>query len=85
MTFKQENFLTPPREMFERNHNLIPEIELEDYELLLMSKGKGDENPVTLDFGTLSKMPRHSVMAAMVCAGSKRKAVQKVFPTVKGL
>lgn len=31
LTFKQENWLTTPKEMFERNHNLIPEIEAEDY------------------------------------------------------
>lgn len=49
MTFKQENFLTPPREQFERNHNLIPEIDIEDYELVLMANGK-DGNEVTLTF-----------------------------------
>ena len=75
MTFKKENFLTEPREMFERNHNLIPEIEEEEYELLLCSKGREDQNPITLNFEDLKKMPRHSLMAAMVCAGSKRKAI----------
>lgn len=85
MTFKKENFLTPPKEMFERNHNLIPEIEEEDYELLLMANGKKDENPVELNLDQIKKMPRHSVMAAIVCAGSKRTAIQNKFPTVKGL
>lgn len=61
--------------MFERNHNLIPEIEAEDYELLLYSKGKEDENPIELDLEALKKMPQHSVMAAVVCAGSKRTAI----------
>lgn len=85
MQFKQENFLTPPKEMFERNHNLIPEIDIEDYELLLMAGGKEDENPKTLVFDDLLKMPTQDVMAAMVCAGSKRRAIQEKFPTVKGL
>ena len=61
--------------MFERNHNLIPEIDIEDYELLLMAGGKDDEEPVTLSFEDIKKMPRQSVMAAIVCAGNKRKAI----------
>ena len=71
--------------MFERNHNLIPEIDIEDYELELLSKGKEDEDPIVLTFDELKKMPRHTVMAAIVCAGSKRTAIQRQFPTVKGL
>ena len=85
MTFKQENFLTPPKEMFERNHNLIPEIDIEDYELVLQANGKDDENPITLTFDDIQKLPKHSLMTAIVCAGSKRKAIQQAFPTVKGL
>ena len=50
--------MTPPREMFERNHNLIPEIEAEDYELLLMPNGKKDENPVELDLEAIKKIYR---------------------------
>ena len=75
MTFKEENFLTPPKEMFERNHNLIPEIEEDEYELLLMANGKKDGSPVELNLEQIKKMPRHSVMAAIVCAGSKRTAI----------
>jgi len=26
-------FYTPPKQMFERNHNLIPEIDVDDYEI----------------------------------------------------
>jgi len=53
MTFKKENFLTEPKEMFERNHNLIPEIEAEEYELILMGKGHDDENPIELSLDAL--------------------------------
>ena len=63
---------TPPKEMFERNHNLIPEIDIEDYELDLMKNGKDDEDPITLTFEDLLKMPTQEVTAAVVCAGSKR-------------
>ena len=58
MTYKEDNFLTPPKEMFERNHNLIPEIDIEDYELELLPQGKDDENPITLSFDDLKKMPQ---------------------------
>ena len=85
MSYKKENFLTPSAEMYERNHNLIPEIQIEDYELELLAGGKDDENPITLSFEDLKKMPKHSVVAALVCGGSKRKALQQLFPTVKGL
>ena len=57
MIFKEENFLTPPVEMFERNHNLIPDIDIEEYELELLSNGRDDENPITLTFEDLKKMP----------------------------
>ena len=57
MTFKEENFLTPPVEMFERNHNLIPEVDIEEYELELMVNGREDENPITLTFEDSKKMP----------------------------
>jgi hypothetical protein len=35
---------------FERNHNLIPQIDIEEYELQLFAKGKNDPNPVSLTF-----------------------------------
>ena len=41
MKFKEENYRTPANEMYERNHNLIPEIDIEDYELELLA-GKDD-------------------------------------------
>ena len=50
MTYTQKNFLTPPVEMFERNHNLIPEIDIEDYEIEFMANGKDDEEPISLGF-----------------------------------
>lgn len=85
MTFKSENFVTPPAQMFERNHNLIPEIDIEEYELDLMI-GKDDEEPMTLTFEDLKKMPTHSVTAAVVCAGNKRKHLHNYFgDLVKGL
>ena len=42
--------------MFERNHNLIPEIDAEYYELELLSGGKGDANPITLTLDDLKNI-----------------------------
>ena len=71
--------------MYERNHNLIPEIDIEDYQLNLLANGKSDENPITLSFEDLKKMPSHELTVALSCAGNKRAQVQDAFPTVKGL
>lgn len=72
LTFKQENWLTTPKEMFERNHNLIPEIEAEEYELNLFVNGKDDEDPIPLSLEDLKKMPSQELTATIACAGSKR-------------
>ena len=85
MTFKEGNYRTPSNEMYERNHNLIPEIDAEDYELELMGS-LGDEEPLaTLTLEELKKMPEHSVETIIACAGNRRKALQAIFPRVKGL
>jgi hypothetical protein len=42
---------------FERNHNLIPEIDVEDYELQLMPKGRNDQHPISLTLQDLKQMP----------------------------
>lgn len=69
---------------FERNHNLIPEIDLEDYELHLM-KDREDEEPETLTFDDVKALPWVTFDAYHCCAGNKRRYLQDIFPTVKGL
>ena len=75
MTFKEENYKTPANEMYERNHNLIPEIDVEEYELELSASREDDEaEPLaTLSFEDLKKMPSHSVETVIACAGNRRK------------
>lgn len=73
LSMSEENFLTPSKKMFERNHNLIPELDPEYYELELLSGGKNDEDPITLSLEDLKSIkPTHEVMATIACAGSKR-------------
>ena len=52
----EKHFFTPNKEMFERNHNLIPVVDIEDFELELL-KGKDDEEPMTLSFDEIKAMP----------------------------
>ena len=56
LSMSQENFLTPSNRMYERNHNLIPEIDAQYYELELLSHGKEDESPITLTLDDLKSM-----------------------------
>ena len=80
-----EHFYTPNKMFFERNHNLIPEIELEEYELELCAKGRDEEDPVTLSFEDLKNMPQHTLVSYISCAGNKRIYLQNVHPGIKGL
>ena len=69
---------------FERNHNLIPTINLEEYELELHYSNKSDKI-LTVNFEDLEKMPRYNLVAYLSCAGNKRSYLQKEFPNIKGL
>lgn len=55
--YLSDHYYTAPKMHFERNHNLIPQIEVEDYELQLMPKGHKDEQPISITFEELKKMP----------------------------
>ena len=46
--YLSDHFYTAPKMHFERNHNLIPQIDPEEYELELFAKGTNDPNPVIM-------------------------------------
>jgi sulfite oxidase len=54
--YLSDHYYTPPKMHFERNHNLIPEIDAEDYELQLL-KSKEDEEPISLSLEDIKQMP----------------------------
>jgi DMSO/TMAO reductase YedYZ molybdopterin-dependent catalytic subunit len=64
---------------------LIPEIDLDYYELELLSDGKKDPNPIVLSFSDLRKMKSIDVTATIACAGNKRKSLAAEYPNIKGL
>lgn len=72
---------------FERNHNLIPDIDAEEYEMLLMPKGRVDDDdaPASLSLAELKDMPQSTLVAYLSCAGNKRTYLQQKFPQIKGL
>ena len=70
--------------MYERNHNLVPQLEAEYYELEIL--GEGIKEPISLGLDDLKSFePKHRVMTTIACAGNKRKSVKDIFPTIKGL
>ena len=82
-------FYTPARQSFERNHNLVPLVDIEDYSLLLVPNGKASEDSdevlQELTFEQLKQMPQHSVDVCFACAGNRRKFLMGEHPTIKGL
>jgi DMSO/TMAO reductase YedYZ molybdopterin-dependent catalytic subunit len=80
-------FYTPPNSMYERNHNLIPEIEVEDYELYLMKARteEAEENAEVLSFEKLREIGNEEVICYIECGGSKRKYLKEHHAAIKGL
>ena len=81
--YLSDHFYTPIKRAFERNHNLIPQIDPEDYELLLHSKSATE--PISLSLNEIKSMPKHTLVSYLACAGNKRKYLQTLFPNIKGL
>jgi len=71
--------------MYERNHNLIPVIDPEDYELTLVPDRSNEDSEVTLYLEDLKKMPSHMVVSAIACAGNRRDQLKKEYEKVQGI
>lgn len=63
---------------------MIPEIEAEDYELLL-GKTREDDDPIVLSLDDVKAMPEYTVVAYTACAGNKRRYLQDKYAPIKGL
>ena len=63
--------------MYERNHNLIPELEAKDFSITLMNgrTDEGEENALEIDFKQLKELGGDEVTTILSCGGNKRKGV----------
>ncbi|KAL1122967.1 hypothetical protein AAG570_003291 [Ranatra chinensis] len=77
-----ESFITPQELFYVRNHLPVPEVDAETYELEI--SGLGLKKDLKLSLKDLKKFPKHTVTAAVQCAGNRRSEMTKVKP-VKGL
>lgn len=60
-----------------RHHLPVPEVNLKHYNLTISTEdGSGKTLKLTLD--DLKKFPKHSVTAALMCAGNRRSQMNKV-------
>jgi len=81
-----DHYYTPPKMHFERNHNLIPEIDPEEYELNLWLNPADEEPLKTLSLEDVKNLPVHNLDAYLCCAGNKRRYLQVEHgDAVKGL
>lgn len=77
-----DTYITPSALFFKRNHLPVPRIDPTTYRLQIEGLPKG---AVTLTLEELkSQFPRHTVTAALQCAGNRRSDMNKV-KQVKGL
>uniref|UniRef100_A0A1B6BW31 sulfite oxidase n=1 Tax=Clastoptera arizonana TaxID=38151 RepID=A0A1B6BW31_9HEMI len=76
-----ESYITPTELFYVRNHLPVPVIDLEDYALEISGEGI---KTVSLTLDDLKKFPKHSITAAIQCAGNRRHEMSLV-KTVKGL
>jgi len=63
---------------------LIPELEEEDYELLL-GKTREDDDPIVLTLDDVKALPEYTLVAYTACAGNKRQYLKNEYAAVKGL
>ncbi|XP_053564091.1 sulfite oxidase, mitochondrial [Bombina bombina] len=81
-----ESFITPNELFFKRNHLPVPEINPDDYQLVVdRSQGADEEQPLILSLSDLkTKFRRYEITSTLQCAGNRRSEMNAV-KLVKGL
>ncbi|MEE6471518.1 hypothetical protein FKM82_009291 [Ascaphus truei] len=81
-----ERFITPTELFFKRNHLPVPEIDPDQYQLIVERPlGAGEGRLLSLSLSDLkTKFPRYEVTTTLQCAGNRRSEMTAVKP-VKGL
>jgi sulfite oxidase len=65
------DYITPNELFYVRNHLAVPDIEPEDYELVIKGKGIKKHKFTLEDLKT--KFPKHEVVTTLQCAGNRRE------------
>lgn len=74
----RENFITPQRLFYIRNHGDVPDIDPDAYKLIINGLV---EKEITLDLDTIkNKYPKRTVMATLQCAGNRRTQLIEYAP-----
>ncbi|KAJ0182213.1 hypothetical protein K1T71_001582 [Dendrolimus kikuchii] len=78
-----EHFDTPNELFYVRQHMPVPELDASDHRIRVLIK---DESTIIKEFTLqeLDQFERHSIRAALMCAGNRRSEMNKVKP-VKGI
>ncbi|CAH2224296.1 sulfite oxidase, mitochondrial [Pelobates cultripes] len=81
-----DSYVTPNDFFFKRNHLPVPEINPDQYELVIETpNGTKGGKPLQLSLSDLkTRFPRHEITATLQCAGNRRSEMNAV-KTVKGL
>ncbi|MEM7802251.1 MAG: molybdopterin-dependent oxidoreductase, partial [Chloroflexota bacterium] len=70
-------YITPNSEFFVYSNGNSPTIDKERYRLQIT--GDGVENPLALSYDALLKLPSHSLIAYVECAGNQRQLFEEVM------
>lgn len=79
-----DDFLTPPNEMYIRNHNLVPTFDddfEEEFELEIVMSGMSK----SFTLKDLKELKQHTVTTQIACAGNRRSHTRKAYKSVKGI
>jgi len=69
-----DNFFTPNDIFFVRNHNPVPEIDIEDYELVVQANPKIGLKETSFTYEELKTLfPKHEVISTLQCAGNRQE------------
>lgn len=81
--FLTDDFITPAKEQFIRNHQQIPQrVDLDYFTLKIM---EGNKKKAKFTMSELrEKFKPYTVMTTMACSGNRRGGLKKVFPSIQG-
>ncbi|RVE47836.1 hypothetical protein evm_007467 [Chilo suppressalis] len=80
------HFDTPNELFYVRQHMPVPELDPETHRLsVVIKEGDGRERRTVLSMQQLQQLPRHTVRAALMCAGNRRTEMHQQVKPVKGI